>query len=69
MVKVKVLEDFYDREDDLKLKEKNREMEVSEERAKKLVGLGLVEIIKDEDVKEPEGEEKPSKPAKRGSKK
>ena len=50
-VKVKVLEGFNDREDNLKYKKKDSILTVTEERASKLVGLGLVERI--EEVKKP----------------
>ena len=42
MPKVKVTEAFHDREDGNKLIEKDTVLTVSEERAKKLEGLGLV---------------------------
>ena len=58
MVNVKVKEDFYDRENDLKLVKKDTEMEVLEERAEKLIGLNLVEIVEEEKV---EKEPKPTK--------
>lgn len=83
-VKVKVLEDFRDRTKDMELRKKDSEFLVEEERAKKLAGLRLVEIVKEEATagstegsaeenteapKEENGaEEKAEKPAK-GSKK
>lgn len=45
-VKVKVIEGFNDRTDS-KYKEKDSILTVSEERAKKLEGLGLVERVKE----------------------
>lgn len=59
MQKVKVIGEFRDREADLLLREKDDILEVSEERAKKLKGLGLVEDVTEEPV-EPE-EPKPQK--------
>lgn len=46
-VKVKVIEGFNDREDNLKYKKKDSILTVTEERAKKLVGLGLVERMEE----------------------
>ena len=47
-VKVMVLKDFRDREDKLKLKKAGSILEVSQERAKKLEGLRIAEIIKEQ---------------------
>ena len=44
-VKVKVIEQFYDREHDLILRTKDDILTVTEERAQKLIGLGHVELI------------------------
>lgn len=48
MSKVKVIADFRDREADLLLRKRDEVFEVSEERAKKLKGLGLVEDVAEE---------------------
>lgn len=58
MPRIRVKENFYDRENDLKLVEKGAEMEVSEERAEKLIGLDLVEMVEEEKIEE---EPKPKK--------
>ena len=47
-VSVKVKEDFRDRTEDLKLRKKDEVLTVSEERAQKLAGLGLVELVENE---------------------
>ena len=47
-MKVMVLKDFRDREDKLKLKKAGSILEVSQERAKKLEGLRIAEIIKEQ---------------------
>lgn len=57
-VKVKVIEEFKDRTEDLKLRKKDEVLTVSEERAKKLAGLGLVEFVENE-PEPPAGEEPP----------
>ncbi|MBO5159626.1 MAG: hypothetical protein J6B94_08585 [Lachnospiraceae bacterium] len=44
MIKVKALREFYDRENNLKLRKKDEEFEVSEKRAEKLTGLGYVKM-------------------------
>lgn len=46
-VKVKVIEQFYDREHDLMLRTKGDILTVTEERAQKLIGLGHVELIEE----------------------
>lgn len=57
-VKVKVIEPFRDRTADLQLRKKDDVLTVSEERAQKLAGLGLVELIKEElDQEEPTQED------------
>ena len=48
-VKVKVIEEFRDRTEDLKVRKVNSEFFVDEERAKLLVGRELVEIVKEEE--------------------
>lgn len=53
-MKVKVLQDFRDREDNLKLKTEGSILEVSQERAKKLVSLRIAEIIKEQQTKQAE---------------
>lgn len=71
-VKVKVIEEFKDRTDDLKLRKKDEILTVSEERAKKLAGLGLVDFVENE-PEAPADEEAPvdaeTKPKKRSTKK
>lgn len=62
-VKVIVTEAFRDREADLELRKKNEILTVSEERAKKLIGLGLVKVV------EKETESQEPKPKKRTTKK
>ena len=47
-VKVKVIKEFKDRTEDLKLRKEEEILSVTEERAKKLVGLGLVEVVENE---------------------
>lgn len=46
-MKVKVLANFRDRENDLKLRKAGEQLEISKDRAAKLAGLGLVEIVSD----------------------
>lgn len=53
-MKVRVLKDFRDREDKLKLKKAGSILEVSQERAKKLEGLRIAEIIKEQQTKQAE---------------
>lgn len=53
-VKVRVLKDFRDREDKLKLKKAGSILEVNQERAKKLVSLRIAEIIKEQQTKQEE---------------
>lgn len=53
-MKVMVLKDFRDREDKLKLKKAGSILEVSQERAKKLEGLRIAEIIKEQQTKQAE---------------
>lgn len=57
-VKVMVIEGFNDRTDNLKYKKKNSILAVSEERAKKLEGLGLVKRIQEPTKKEKATEKK-----------
>ena len=45
-IKVKVVKEFRDRTADLELRKKDTVLTVSEERAKKLIGLGFVEVVK-----------------------
>lgn len=60
MKKVIVVEAFRDRTADLELRKKGEVLTVTEERAKKLIGLGLVKLV--EDKGEPEGpQETPKK--------
>ena len=66
-VRVKVIEGFKDRTDELKYKEKDTILEVSEERAKKLIGLGLVEQVI-ENQEQTEGEESKKTKGKQKSK-
>lgn len=47
MAEVKVIEAFRDREADLILRKKDEVLTVSEERAKKLIGLGLVKVVEE----------------------
>lgn len=54
-VKVRVIEKFRDRTAGLKLRKKDEILIVSEERAKKLAGLRLVEICKEAKIEETEG--------------
>lgn len=51
-VKVKVLEDFRDRENDMKLRKAGTEFTVDQDRAKLLVNKKLVEIVKETNPKE-----------------
>ena len=60
-VSVKVKEDFRDRTEDLKLRKKDEVLTVSEERAQKLAGLGLVELVENEPETPAETEEQPKK--------
>lgn len=46
-MKVKVVIDFYDKENNLKLRKKNEVFEAKEERARKLLKLGYVERIEE----------------------
>lgn len=55
-MKVKVIAAFRDRTDDLKLRKAGTVLEVSEERANKLRGMGLVKVIQ-----EPEQQTEPAK--------
>lgn len=64
MVEVKVIEEFRDRTAGLKLRKKDEVLTVSEERAQKLAGLGLVEICKETKVEDADETEEP--PNKRG---
>ena len=41
-MKIKVKQNFYDRENDLALREKGAEMEVSEQRGRELIAKGFV---------------------------
>lgn len=52
VVKVKVVEEFHDITADKKLRKVNEELEVSEKRAQKLEGLGLVKRIPESTKKE-----------------
>lgn len=54
-MKVKVLREFRDRTANLKLRKENKTLEVSEERARKLVGLGLVKAIPEKETKQEKG--------------
>lgn len=54
-MKVKALMDFRDREQNLKLREKDKEFEVNEKRAKDLVRKGLVVIVKEAATTEKKG--------------
>lgn len=67
-VQVKVKEDFRDRIADLQLRKKDEVLSVSEERAKMLVGRGLVEVVKTKAPEEPKTEPQEA-PKKRGSNK
>lgn len=66
-VQVKVKEEFRDRTADLQLRKKDEVLTVSEERAKMLVGRGLVEVVKTKEPEEPKAEPQ-SAPKKRTSK-
>lgn len=55
-MKVKVIAAFRDRTDALKLRKVGTVLEVSEERANKLCGMGLVKVIKELDQTEAEAE-------------
>lgn len=54
-VKVKVLRDFRDRTAELKVRKKGETLEVSKDRAEKLTGLGLGEIIPEKQAKQEKG--------------
>ena len=56
MAKVKVIEGFKDREDNLKYKKKDSVLTVSEERARKLEGLGFVKRIPEIEKQEKDSE-------------
>lgn len=60
MVEVKVIEAFRDREADLELRKKNEILTVSEDRAKKLIGLGLAKVVEKES-QEPKPKKKTAK--------
>lgn len=47
MVKVEVIEQFYDKENDLELRTKGTVFEVSEERAQTLISLGHVKMVEE----------------------
>lgn len=47
MVEVKVIEAFRDREADLELRKVDEVLTVSEDRANKLIGLGLVKLVEE----------------------
>jgi len=47
-LRVQVKEEFRDRTEDMKLRKKDEILTVSEERAQKLAGLGLVEFVENE---------------------
>lgn len=66
-VQVKVKEEFRDRTADLQLRKKDEVLTVSEERAKMLIGRGLVEVVKTKGPEEPKAEPQ-SAPKKRTSK-
>ena len=68
-VSVKVKEVFRDRTEDLKLRKKDEVLTVSEERAEKLAGLGLVTFVENEPEAPAEDEapaETEEQPKKRG---
>ncbi len=54
MVEVKVVETFRDRTADFALRKKDEVLTVTEERAEKLVGLGLVEMYVETEPEAPE---------------
>lgn len=54
-VKVKVVEEFKDCTADLRLRKKNETLTVSEERAKKLEGLGLIKRVVAKETAEKKG--------------
>lgn len=58
-VKVKVVEEFRDRTVDLVLRKKDEVLTVTEDRAEKLVGLGLVEMYVETEPEAPEESENP----------
>lgn len=63
-MKVKVIVEFRDRTDGLKLRKVGTVLEVSEERANKLSGMGLVKVIPEPDQTEAETESvAPAQPA------
>lgn len=54
-MKVKVLANFRDRENDLRLRQTGEELEVKRDRAEKLERLGIVEILPEKVIVEKKG--------------
>ena len=55
-MKIKVKQNFYDRENDLALREKGAEMEVSEQRGRELIAKGFAAEVKPKEEKKTESE-------------
>lgn len=55
-MKIKVKQNFYDRENDLALREKGAELEVSEQRGKELIAKGFAAEVKPKEEKKTEFE-------------
>lgn len=55
-MKIKVKQNFYDRENDLALREKGAEMEVSEQRGRELINKGFAAEVKPKEEKKTESE-------------
>ena len=55
-MKIKVKQNFYDRENDLALREKGAEMEVSEQRGRELIDKGFAAEVKPKEEKKTEPE-------------
>lgn len=53
-MKIKVIHDFYDKENDLKLRKAGEEYEVSKERGKYLISFKVAKEIKDQKGGDPE---------------
>ena len=55
-MKIKVIQNFYDRENDLVLREKGAELEVSEQRGRELIAKGFAAEVKPKEEKKTESE-------------
>lgn len=55
-MKIKVIKDFFDRENDLVLREKGEELEAPEQRGRELIAKGFVAEVKPKEQKKKESE-------------